>query len=101
MVSQLDSFSNFGKWNLPLRIQRRGNFFSDDGFQDYRRYFESAAKDLLQEFDICRNEDTFKTYRRLRDHQLTGTDRAAKIAEETDKYKVCLHFKIYTISPPY
>lgn len=92
MASHLDSFSN---WNRPLRIQRRGDFFSDDGFQDYRSHFESAAQDLLREFDLTRKEDTFKTYRRFRDHQLTGTDRAAKIAEETDKYKVSSFYSFF------
>lgn len=90
MASHIQTLSAFDNWNLPLRIQRRGDFFSDDGFLGYRNHFETAAKDLLREYDLIRSDDSFKSYRRLRDRQLLGTDRTAKIAEESDKYKVRL-----------
>ncbi|KAL7630596.1 UNVERIFIED_CONTAM: hypothetical protein RMT77_019204 [Armadillidium vulgare] len=90
MASHIQTLSAFDNWNLPLRIQRRGDFFSDDGFLGYRNHFETAAKDLLREYDLIRSDDSFKSYRRLRDRQLLGTDRTAKIAEESDKYKIVM-----------
>ena len=75
-------------WSDPLQISRVGSIFRDPGLDLDRRHFESAAQDLLQEWTSDAGRDPFLSYRKLRQRQMSGTDRAAKVAEEDDGYKV-------------
>ncbi|KAK7067253.1 hypothetical protein SK128_020018 [Halocaridina rubra] len=72
-----------------LCITKKGDFFNDSFFEDARKPFQEAVRDVLQKSNITTTQsDEITSYRDLRQRDLKEETQAATVSDETHQQKI-------------
>uniref|UniRef100_A0A0P4WJG0 SHSP domain-containing protein n=1 Tax=Scylla olivacea TaxID=85551 RepID=A0A0P4WJG0_SCYOL len=85
------------KGSKPLPIAKKGGFFEDTFFEDCRKHYQTAVKQVLQKFNVTSTgTDDITTYRNLRQKDLREENQVATVDESTDVHKIIVDVKDFT-----
>ena len=80
------------KSSKPLPITKKGGFFEDTFFEDCRKHYQTAVKQVLQKFNVTSTgTDDITSYRNLRQKDLREENQVATVDDEEQFQKVSIY----------
>ena len=77
-----------------LTIIKKGDFFSDSFFEDARKPFQEAIRNVLQKSNVTTTQtNEIQSYRDLRQKELKEETQAATTSDDQNQHKVCIEIK--------
>ena len=73
-----------------LTITKKGDFFSDSFFEDARKPFQEAIRNVLHKSNVTTTQtNEIQSYRDLRQKELKEETQAATTSDDQNQHKVC------------
>ena len=91
VTQQTDSSTCSSPTDKSLTIIKKGDFFSDSFFEDARKPFQDAIRNVLQKSNVTTTQtNEIQSYRDLRQRELKDENQAAITSDDQSQHKVSL-----------